>query len=219
MIPHNLNRRLEVCTFLLSKSRRFDWLDPLVTGDVKWGLCVNHTRKRQWVDGDVQPEPDVKGDLHPKKVMLSVWWDIFGVIHFELLQPNATITAQYYCAQLQRLRQKLAQKRAHHETIYFLHDNARSHAAKLTFLALLELGWEILPHPPYSPDLAPTDYHIFRSLQNYLAEKSFDSLEQVEVDLHQFFEAKLPSFYRDGIHLLPTRWQRVVENDGEYIVD
>jgi len=42
---------------------------------------------------------------------------------------------------------------------------------------LVQLGWDVLPHPPYSPDLAPSDYHLFRSLQNSLNEKNFDSLE------------------------------------------
>ena len=40
---------------------------------------------------------------------------------------------------------------------------------------LLELGWDVLPHPPYSPDLAPSDYFLFRSLQNSLNDKNFNN--------------------------------------------
>jgi [histone H3]-lysine36 N-dimethyltransferase SETMAR len=86
-------------------------------------------------------------------------------------------------------------------------------------MKLLQLGWEIMPHPPYSPDLAPSDYHLFRSLQNHLQGKTFDRREDVEIFLRQFFESLPASFYRDGIHSLAERWRTVVDNDGEYVID
>ncbi|KAF2358182.1 hypothetical protein FHG87_011060 [Trinorchestia longiramus] len=58
------------------------------------------------------------------------------------------------------------------KTVIFLHDNATSHAAKVTQEKFLQLRWSVLPHPPYSPDLAPTDFHPFRSLQNALQNKN-----------------------------------------------
>ena len=54
---------------------------------------------------------------------------------------------------------------------------------KNTRKKLLELVWEMMPHPPYSPDLATFDYHLFRSLQNYLKGKTFDSNEAVKNEL------------------------------------
>ncbi len=223
-VPHVLtqkdrDKRSETCTLLLSRRRNFKWLDSILTGDEKWVLYVNHTRKRQWVAASEKPQPQPKGDLHPKKVMLSVWWDTKGVVYWELLPPNATITAAYYCNQLQRLREEFQRVRAGHGNVLFLHDNARPHIAKITRLKLLELGWEILPHPPYSPDLAPSDYHLFRSLQNHLNEKKFDDCEDLKSFLHNFFTTKPVSFYHDGIHALPTRWRQVVDRDGQYLID
>lgn len=219
LTPHERDQRCEVATFLLSKKRRFDWLDHVITGDEKWVLYVNHNRKRQWVDEDERPEPEPKGELHPKKVLLSVWWGIHGIIHYELLPANTNITAAYYCAQLDRLMTKLQQTRPGRDKIYFLHDNARPHVAKMTRLKLLELGWEVLPHPPYSPDLAPSDYHLFRALRNHMEGKQFDDQRSLELELEHFFESKPASFYANGIHALPGRWRQVVERDGEYITD
>jgi transposase len=58
---------------------------------------------------------------------------------------------------LDRVAEKLEEK---YDKIYDLHDNARPHISKSTREKLLQLGWTTVPHPPYSPDLAPTDYHL-----------------------------------------------------------
>ena len=143
-----------------------------------------------------------KTDLHPKKVMLSVWWEVKGVIHWETLPNGCTITADLYCQQLDRVAQKLKGKQ---DRIYFLHDNARPHVAKSTREKLLKLGWVKIPHPPYSSDLAPTDYHLFRSLSDHLRQKKFDNEDDLKTDLNDFFREKSLDFYERGILTLPVR--------------
>jgi histone-lysine N-methyltransferase SETMAR len=101
-------------------------------------------------------------DLHLKKVMLSVWWNMAGVVHWELLSTGSTVTAEYYCKQLDLVANEFRGKQ---DKVFFLHDNTRPRIANTTLQKLLNLGWTVLPHPPYSPDLAPTDYHLFRSLR------------------------------------------------------
>jgi histone-lysine N-methyltransferase SETMAR len=145
-IPHeltqdNIDRRIDTCHSLLLRSRRFDWLRDIIPGDEKWVLYVNHTRKRQWVDRDEQPEPEPKADFHLRKVMLSVWWDVQGVVHFELLPVNTTVDATLYCSQLDRFQAALLTKRPGHDKVILQHDNARAHAAKKTPEKLVELGW------------------------------------------------------------------------------
>ena len=76
-----------------------------------------------------------------------------------------------------------------------------------------ELGWEVLMHPPYSPDIAPSDYHLFKSLQNFLNGVKLASKEACENHLNQFFDQKPQKFYRDGIMVLPQKWQNI-ENNG-----
>lgn len=177
LVPHELSKsqrqnRVEVCEKLLTFKRTFEWLDNLVTGDEKWVLYVNHTSKRSWVPSDQVPEPTAKPELHPKKVMLCVWWDVHGVVYWELLPTNTTVTANVYCAQLQRLRAALDKTRPRSGQYYFLHDNAKPHVAKVTKKKPTGLNWTVIPHPPYSPDLAPSDYHLFLSLSNSLREKN-----------------------------------------------
>ena len=71
----------------------------------------------------------------------------------------------------------------------------------------------------YNPDHAPSDYHLLRSLQNHLNGKAFDSNEAVKNELIQFFASKNQTFYKSGIMKLTERWQKVIEQNGQYIID
>ena len=72
--------------------------------------------------------------------------------------------------------------------------------------------------PPYSPDLAPSDYYLFRFLQNSFNGKSLNGAEAVKSYLVQFFADKDQKFYERGIIKLPERWQKVIEQNGKYII-
>lgn len=222
-VPHNLSeenkqRRAEAATSLLSYRRTNDWLNSIITGDEKWCLYVNVKRKRNWLRKDSPPQFQAKAELHSRKVMLCVWWDSQGIILSELLPQGTTITADLYCQQLQRLAEKIAETRPQHGVVRFLHDNARPHVAKATRQKLIELGWEVLPHPPYSPDLAPSDYHLFRALSHAIEGKSFANEEELEAWIRDFFDSRPHNFYRDGIKKLPERWQKVVDANGDYFL-
>ena len=149
--------------------------------------------------------------------MVCVWWDAKGVIYWEMLERNHTINYVLYCEQLQRVADAITHNRPLLTDVIFLHDNSRPHIAKLSCEKLLELQWEVLPHPPYSPDLAPTDYCLFRSLQNFLNGKVFSNDEELKTDVGLFFDSKSVDFFVKGISDLPNRWRKVVQSNGDYI--
>ncbi|CAK9805830.1 Histone-lysine N-methyltransferase SETMAR [Anthophora plagiata] len=78
------------------------------------------------------------------------------------------------------------------------HDNAKPHTARTMLQKISEFNWELLPHPAYSPDIAP-------DVQNELS--SF------------FFASKPESSYSNGIKKLPVRWREIVDSGGKYIID
>jgi hypothetical protein len=75
------------------------------------------------------------------------------------------------------------------------------------------------PHPAYSADLAPSDYHIFRSLSNNLCGVSFNDNAELQNWLDEFFTAKPADFFKRRIENLPEPWEAVVSNVREYIID
>lgn len=223
-LPHklttaNMMHRVSICSSLISRKRRTDWIREIITGDEKWVLYVNHTRKRQWLPRTVDPEPDPKPEKHEKKVMMSVFWDSNGIIWWELLHTNEHINASIYCSQLEKLTRAVQEKRPNLRKKMILHDNARPHIAKETKRTLNELDWEVLPHPAYSPDLAPSDYHLFRKMANVFKEKSFDDYDHLKSEISDFFTSLQPEFLTKGIDELPKRWNFVVDNDGKYFID
>lgn len=83
----------------------------MITGDEKWIVYNNVSRKRSWSRRDEAPERQAKADSNQKKVLLLIWWDWKGVIFYELLPKNKTINSDVYCEQLQKLSNSIAQER------------------------------------------------------------------------------------------------------------
>jgi len=127
-----------------------------------------------------------------------------------------------YCTQLDCLNEAIQKDRpefAHRKGVVFHHDNTRPHTSLMTQNKLTELGWEVLMHPPYSPDLALSDYHLFRALQNSLGCKKLADRDAAETHLGKFLNNKPQKFYTDGIMKLPEKWQKIIDNNGQYVLD
>lgn len=92
------------------------------------------------------------------------------------------------------------------------------HISQRTKKVIFNLGWEVLPHTAYSPDMSPSDYYLFRALQHHLADSHRD-IKKGQNSIDDFIESKPPSFYRDGIWKLPDKWRKVIVTDGDYFDD
>ena len=111
---------------------------------------------------------------------MCIWWDWKGDLYYELLPENQTINSNKYCSQLNQLKASLDEKRpelVNRKRVIFHQDNARLHVSLMTRQKLLQLGWEVLIRLLYSPDIAPSDFHLFCSLQNSLNGKNFNFLK------------------------------------------
>lgn len=227
-LPHELSEankkaRIDICHSLLVKQQRKSFLWKIVTGDEKWIFYENPKRKHSWVDKGKPSTSTPKRNIHSKKVMLCIWWDIKGVLYYELLKPNETINSERYRNQLLRLNEEIENKRPFsghgRRPIKLLHDNARPHVSKVVRDTLTSLGWDVLMHPAYSPDIAPSDFHLFRGMQNALQGVHLSSIEEMRKWVDEFIASKPQQFFFDGIHQLPEKWKKVLDNNGEYFDD
>ncbi|EFN78690.1 Histone-lysine N-methyltransferase SETMAR, partial [Harpegnathos saltator] len=100
--------------------------------------------------------------------------------------------------------------------VKLLHDNAKPHIASSTKDTIMSLGWNVLQHSAYSSDIAPSDYHLFWSMQHALSDMHFQSVDDIRKWLDHFIVSEDVTFFRDGIYQLPGRWLKVIESNGEY---
>ena len=125
----------------------------------------------------------------------------------------------YYAALLDRLVDEIRKKQPHlkKKKILFHYDNASSHTSNIAQAKKHELGFESLPHPPHSPNLAPSDYYLFPNLKRWLYSKRFESNEEVEWQTEGYFAGFDKSYYLEDIEKCKDRWTRSIELKGKYI--
>jgi histone-lysine N-methyltransferase SETMAR len=227
-IPHWLSEeqmanRERICNQLLAKFAADDFLSQLITMDEMWVYWDHNVRRqhRGWRGVNETPNVEVRTGMTVRKHMVSVFWDVKGVIMMEVLPRGQTITADVYCQQLDRLVIALQENRRRRAgdgfvQYQYLHDNARPHPARQTIEKLGQIGFCVLPHPPYSPDLSPSDYFLFSCMKSSLWGREFNSAEEIQIALQAWLATKPRSFFADGIRKLPDRWQRCVAHQGAY---
>ena len=97
-----------------------------------------------------------------------------------------------------------------------LRDNARQHTARPTIDVLETLKFEILSHPPYSTDLAPSDFHFFPHLKRDLKGTHFIPYDEVQQAVTSWIKQRTPEFLTDGMRKLVLRWEKCIERQGDY---
>jgi hypothetical protein len=91
------------------------------------------------------------------------------------------------------------------DSVFFLQDNARPHTAALMMATPLKLKWDVLPYQPYSPDLAPPDYHLFGPMKRILGGKRFRNNDEVITAVQNWIREQPNIFFETGIKELPER--------------
>jgi len=149
------------------KRNSTEFLRRFITVDETWIYHYTPETKqqsKQWVEAGGSAPKKAKTDPSAGKVMATVFWDSQGVVLIDYLEKGKTINGEYYAALLEQLNDAVKTKRPHlaMKKVLFHHDNEPAHTSLIAVAKLHELRFELLPHAPYSPDLAPSDFFCFR---------------------------------------------------------
>lgn len=151
----------------------------------------------------------------PKKTMATVFWNCKGIVHIDFLKTGKSINSEYYVDLLEKVHQKIPKGKK--TKVIFLDDNCPAHTAKITQAKIKEMKWTKLVHPPYSPDLAPSDYYLFRNMKKELLNTRFDNNNDLKCKIMAYFDSKSTDWFYHGIEMFKDQLDLVIKNKGGYI--
>jgi len=219
-IPHSLNdtqkrERVELAGNLLDilESSRANWSN-IITGDETW-VYLENQRDFVWQDPNKERPKKPRTTIGSRKVMITVLWSSSGIQSVSLLQPGQKFDRSFFESVLDKLAEEIAKRRPHLGTEgVMLHiDNARPH---LVPGKIRELGLVRLPHPPYSPDLAPSDFFLFGYLKYLLRGKTFASHTELFTEVCQILRDIQPRQYASAYEEWTVRLRNCITNEGNY---
>ncbi|KAI6658251.1 Transposase [Oopsacas minuta] len=147
------------------------------------------------------PAKSPRPEFRKAKDMYTIFFTGHGIVlQLPCESGKTVVTAAFFTEQvLPNLIKNIEKYRPKTGTqgMKILIDNASSHTAKLNKNFLDVEGLELLPHPPYSPDLAPYDFWLFPKLKIYLQGKDFNTLQALGTGLHQYFKSIPEEEYRN----------------------
>ncbi len=166
LTPAQRQHRVDLCQDFLTKSRQPGWLSTVLTADESWFYTENphdKVRNMEWLPKCINRPQVAPRSRNACKVMLIAFFDMKGLV-FRHWVLHGTVNAETYvfalrllCLAIRNWCRKLW--RTCLQQPYLLHDdNASAHIAYITQQYQERNGIEHVPHPAYSPDLAPCNF-------------------------------------------------------------
>lgn len=202
----------EQCLKLFKRNPK-EFLRRFVTVDetwIHWYTPETKEQSKQWTAPGEPAPKKAKTVASAGKVMATIFWDSRGVIFVDYLKKGKVVIGPLTTPNCKK-RPHLVKKK-----VLLHHDNAPAHTCAVATAKLVELGYEVVPHPAYSPDLAPSDFFLFPNLKKSLAGQIFE-LNEVIAATEAYFAAQEKTYFSDGIKKLEDRWVKCIELKGDYV--
>ena len=188
-----------------------------MTCNEKWLLYDNQWQPAQWLDWEEVQKHFPKLNLPSKKVLVTgglllVWSTTAFWIPVKPCYLRSRVSKLMRCTKsCNTCSQHWSRERAQFSSRKYPTACRTASASKLN-----KSGYKVLPHPPYSPDFLPTDYHFFKNLNYFLQEKGFHRKQEAANAFQEFVKSRRTDFYTAGINKLISLWQKCVDCNGSY---
>ena len=112
-----------------------------------------------------------------------------------------------------KLKARISRVRPEKKTTFLLqHDTARPHINLKTVECIVNLGWTVVPYPPYSQDLVPSDIHLFVLMKDGLRGLHFPSYDAVVRAVKQWATSAGADSYERSMQPLVHCWRKCIAN-------
>jgi len=214
---------MSICTDLRDRAQNDpNFMSPVITGDECWVYGYDPEKKQmssQWsTSSSSRPKKarQVKSNI---KTMLIAFFDIDRLVHHDFVPTGQTVNKEFYKTVLQRLhdavRRHCPEKWRSGNWILH-HDNAPAHRAVTTNEFLVKHNILSLPHPPYSPDLAPCDFFLFPQLKKTMKASRFDYVEDIQANMTRQLRDITKRDYQRCYRQWQECWNKCIQAQGHY---
>jgi hypothetical protein len=169
---------MKVCKELLNQyeAEGDSFLYRIISGDETCHHyeCESKQQSKEWRRVNSPLKKKFKALLSAGKVMCTVFWDKKWVNLLDFLEPRQTINSDFYITTLTKLNTLISRIRPEKEsTFLWQHNSARPHTSLKTMENIVNLGWTVILHPLYNPDLVLPDFHLFQADDRWTAWATF----------------------------------------------
>ena len=215
-VPHQLTaslraERVRVATELLKflKKASPSTLQSVYTEDETW-IYYENPRTSMWILNGSTPPTVSRRNIGAKKCMIAVFWSRLGIASITMLPKGQKFNRDFFLNNVFRDFEALTPR--YKKFVHF--DNARPH---LIDQYLDEKKIKRLPHPPYSPDLAPSDFFLFGYLKMKLEGCVFEDEEDLFMKVKNILYSIPSQYFIDAYTNWIERLYEVIEREGEYL--
>jgi transposase len=157
-----------------------------------------------------------KSEIQDWKCMMIVALWKKQIFAYEILPEGETVDSTAYLDFLERrILSEVDRKKI--GRIYILHDNAPPHRHRIVNEFLQYKRWEVLDHPPYSPDMSPPDMDGIHRIKEKLKGKHFQTRDELIREVDQIIQDINKGHESTGIMMLPDRWRAITIARGKYV--
>ena len=197
-------------------------LDALVTCDESWIYCYDPETKRQssqWKHAGSPRPKKARQSKSTQKLMMIPFFDSMGIIYIHWVPTGITVNKEYYIEVLREFRKTFRRKRPElfeSGQWHFHQDNAPVHKSILVTDYLTQMGIKTVPHPPYSPDLAPCDFWLFPKLKENLRGNRYSTIEDMKEAVTRVLNTLTQEDFQGAFQKLLERYNKCIDVGGEY---
>ena len=183
---------------------------------LKTGFWGTKTQSSQWKSpGSPRPKKarQVRSNI---KSILICFFDQKGIVHKEFVPSGQTVNAAFYVEVLKRLRKNVRRKLPDQwrNNTWLLH-HVPAHAALLTWPFLTNNNMIVVPHPPYSPDLAPRDF-LFPKVKMKLKGWRFQMLQEIQAESQAILNTLQENDFQECFKNWQRCWDHCQASEGDY---
>lgn len=223
LTPEQKHARVAAATDLVECDRNDrNFIHSIITGDETWVYGYDPETKAQssqWKSPNSPRPKKTRQSRSVCKTLLTVFFDIRGIVHHEFAPHGQTVTKEYYREVLRRLRDAVRRRRPmlHQSGEWRLHhDNAPAHTAQLVQQFLAKHNIIQVPQPPYSPDMAPCDFFLFPKTKYALKGRRFQDVEEIMQNATKELYSLTVTDFERCFEQWKHRWNKCIAVEGEY---